>query len=280
MAVVVPVVFADAANEKMKTSLKMAMLADDVTDQVAEITECGDEINFPKYDRVAEISEITKGTAVVPKEVSMTENKAKIKQTGGAIRVYDKDEVQIKGRTMDNMAQQLADGMAQDLDNSLSAVMLAKATKKSPQASATTVTADEVWTALDLFGADRDTDRFKGIAINSRLLSSFMKMEEFTDINKTYQTNGNGLVKNGLVGYFAGIPVYLTNNDGTWDSSASETITYIVQKGAVGYVNQKDVTVEVEREAKLFANDIVTNRLYAVNVLDADGIVILRKTVA
>lgn len=280
MAVVVPVVFADAVNEKMKTSLKMGMLADDVTDQVAEITECGDEINFMKYDRVAEIGEITKGTAVVPKEVSMTENKAKIKQTGGAIRVYDKDEVQIKGRTMDNMAQQLADGMAQDLDNSLSAVMLAKATKKSPQASATTVTADEVWTALDLFGDDRDTDRFKGIAINSRLLSSFMKMEEFTDINKTYQTNGNGLVKNGLVGYFAGIPVYLTNNNGTWDSSANETITYIVQKGAVGYVNQKDVTVEVEREAKLFANDIVTNRLYATNVLDADGIVILRKTVA
>ena len=279
MAVVVPVVFADSINEKMGVALKIGMLADDVTDQVAEITECGDEINFPKYDRVAEIGEIAKGTAVVPKEVSMTENKAKVKQAGGAIRVYDKDEIQIKGRTMDNMAQQLADGMAKDLDDSLSAVMLEKATKKSPQANATSVTADEIWTALDLFGDDRDTDRFKGIAINSRLLSSFMKMDEFVDVQKTYQTNGNGLVKNGLVGFWAGIPCYLTNN-GTFDSSANETITYIVQKGALGYVNQKDVTVEVEREAKLFANDIVTNRLYATNVLDADGIVILRKTVA
>lgn len=279
MAVVVPVVFADSINEKMGVALKIGMLADDVTDQVAEITECGDEINFPKYDRVAEIGEIAKGTAVVPKEVSMTENKAKVKQAGGAIRVYDKDEIQIKGRTMDNMAQQLADGMAKDLDDSLSAVMLEKATKKSPQANATSVTADEIWTALDLFGDDRDTDRFKGMAINSRLLSSFMKMDEFTSVEKTYQADGNGLVKNGLVGYFAGIPVYLTNN-GTWDSSANETITYIVQKGACGFVNQRDVTVEVEREAKLFANDIVTNRLYATNVLDADGIVILRKTVA
>ena len=279
MALVIPVVFSDAINEKMGVALKMGMLADDVTDQVAEITECGDEINFPKYDRVAEIGEITKGTAVTPKEVSMTENKATIKQTGGAIRVYDKDEVQIKGRTMDNMAAQLADGMAKDLDDALSAVALEKATKKSPQANATSVTADEIWTALDLFGDDRDTDRFKGIAINSRLLSSFMKMDEFVDVQKTYQADGNGLVKNGLVGYFAGLAVYLTNN-GTWDSSANETITYIVQKGALGYVNQKDVSVEVEREAKLFANDIVTNRLYAVNVLDADGIVILRKTVA
>lgn len=279
MAIVVPVVFSDCVNEKMGVALKFANLAEDVTDSVAEITECGDTVNFPKYDRVADIKEITKGTAVTPKEVSMTENKATIKQTGGAIRVYDRDEVQIKGRTMDNMAAQLADGMAKDLDDALSAVALAKATKKSPQANATSVTADEIWTALDLFGDDRDTDRFKGIAINSRLLSSLMKMDEFTSTEKTYQADGNGIIKNGLVGFWAGIPCYLTNN-GTFDSSANETITYIVQKGALGYVNQKDVTVEIEREAKLFANDIVTNRLYAVNVLDSDGIVILRKTVA
>lgn len=279
MAIVVPVVFADAINQKMGVALKFGMLCDDVTDQVSEITECGDTVNFPKYDRVADIGEITKGTAVTPEEVSMTENKATIKQTGGAIRVYDRDEVQIKGRTLDNMAQQLADGMAKDLDDALSAVALAKSTKKSPQANATSVTADEIWTALDLFGDDRDTDRFKGMAIHSKLLSSFMKMDEFVDVQKTYQADGNGIIKNGLVGYFAGIPVYLTNN-GTYDSSKNETITYIVQKGAVGYVNQKDVTVEIEREAKLFANDIVTNRLYAVNVLDSDGIVILRKTVA
>lgn len=114
MAVVVPVVFADAVNEKMGVALKFANLAEDATDSVAEITEMGSEINFPKYNRVCEITEITKGTAVVPKEVSMTENKAPIKQTGGAIRVYDKDEVQIKGKTMDNMAAQLADGMAKD----------------------------------------------------------------------------------------------------------------------------------------------------------------------
>lgn len=278
MAVVVPVVFSDCVNEKMGVALKFANLAEDVTDSVAEITECGNEINFMKYDRIAEITEITKGTAVVPKEVSMTENKAPVKQTGGAIRVYDKDEVQIKGKTMDNMAQQLADGMAKDLDDALSAVALAKATKKSPQANATSVTADEIWTALALFGDDQEN--WAGMAINSRLLPSFLKMEEFTSIEKTYQTANNGIIKNGLVGYFMGmIPVYLTNN-GTWDSSANETITYICKKQSLGFVNQRDVTVEVEREAKLFANDIVTNRLYAVNVLDADGIVILRKTVA
>ena len=279
MALFIKEVLADAINEKLGVNLKMGLLADDVTDQVAEITECGDKVNFPKYERVAKVGKITKGKAVVPQEVSMTENPAIIEQTGGSIRVYDKDEKQIKGKTKDNMVLQLTEAMDKDLDDALSAVMLEKATKKSATASKTAITAKEMYDALALFGDDVDTDRFKGIAINSRLLPSFLAMPEFTSIEKTYATSGNGFIKNGLVGYFIGIPVVLTNN-GTWDSSKSECITYVVQKGAVGYVKQQEVQVEIEREAKLYANDIVVGSLYATNVMDADGLVLVRNTVA
>ena len=126
----------------------MGQLATDVTNEVADITTCGDEINFPKYDRVASVGNVTKGVALVPASVSMTENKATIKQTGGAVRIFDKDEKQIKGATLDNMAQQLVDAIVQDLDSSLSATMDTEATKKSPTASATAITFDEV---MDLF---------------------------------------------------------------------------------------------------------------------------------
>jgi hypothetical protein len=34
------------------------------------------KFNFPKYERVATVGTVTKGTALVPAEVSMTENKA------------------------------------------------------------------------------------------------------------------------------------------------------------------------------------------------------------
>ena len=54
----------------------------------------------------------------------------------------------------------------------------------------------------------------------------------------------------------------------------------MIKKGALGYVKQQDVTIELEREAKLFANDIVASDLYATKVLDVDGVVILRKTIA
>ncbi len=279
MALFITEVFADAINEKLGVALKMGQLATDVTNEVSDITTQGDEINFPKYERVASVGTVTKGTALVPAEVSMSENKATIKQTGGSIRVYDKDSKQIKGATLDNMAQQLVDAMVQDLDSSLSATMDTEVTKKSATASGTAITNTELLNGLALFGDDVDYDSFSGIAINSRLLPSFLAMNEFVSVEKTYKHDGNGLIKNGLVGYWFGIPCVLTNN-GTWDSTASECKSYMIKKGALGYVKQQDVTLEIEREGKLLANDIIVSDLYATKVMDADGIVIIRKTVA
>ena len=279
MALFITEVFADAINEKLGVALKMGQLAVDVTNEVSDITTCGDEINFPKYERVATVGNVTKGTALVPAEVSMTENKATIKQTGGSIRVYDKDAKQIKGSTLDNMASQLVDAMVQDLDSSLSATMDTEATKKSPTASGTAITNTELLNGLALFGDDVDYDTFSGIAVSSKLLPSFLSMNEFVSVEKTYKHDGNGLIKNGLVGYWFGIPVVLTNN-GTYDSTASECKSYMIKKGALGYVKQQDVTLEIEREGKLLANDIIVSDLYATKVMDADGIVIIRKTVA
>ena len=279
MALFITEVFADAINEKLGVALKMGQLAVDVTNEVAEITTQGDKVHFPKYERVASVGSVTKGTALVPAEVSMSDNEATIKQTGGSIRVYDKDAKQIKGATLDNMAQQLVDAMVKDLDSSLSATMDAEATKKSPTASATAITNVELLSGFALFGDDVDYDTFSGIAINSRLLPSFLAMDEFTSVEKTYKHDGNGLIKNGLVGFWMGIPVVVTNN-GTWDSTASEVKSYMIKKGALGYVKQQHVTLEIEREGKLLANDIIVSDLYATKVMDSDGIVILRKTVA
>lgn len=279
MALIIPEIFADAVNEKLGVSLKMAQLAVDCTNEVAEITTCGDTIHFPKFERVASVGEVTKGTAIVPVEVSMSDNIATVKTTGGAISVYDKDERQIKGSTLDNMAQQLADASVKDLDTSLSTTMVDEVTHVSPCANATSITNDELLNAYSLFGDSVDYDTFAGIAISSKLLPSFLKMDEFISVEKTYKHDGNGLIKNGLVGFWFGIPVIVTNN-GTYDSTASECITYVVKKNSLGYVLQSAPTIELEREAKLLRTDIIESQMYSTKVLNADGIVIIRKTVA
>lgn len=283
MALIIPEVFAETVNEKLNVSFKMAQLATDVTNQVSDITTCGDKIHFPTFDRVATVSEVTKGKALVPAEVSMTDNVADIKQTGGSIRVYDKDATQIKGATYDAMAQQLTDAMVADIDTALGATIDAEAKLKSGLVNTDPVeqvTYTDLVNALGYFGDQVDYDSFAGIAINSKLLPSFLQMNEFVSVEKTYnRTNDNGLIKNGLVGYFLNIPVVLTNN-ATYDDKLKETKTYIIKKGALGYVLQKGVTVETEREAKLLATDIVVSDLYATKVMDKDGIVVMRKTIA
>ena len=78
MALIISEVFADAVNEKLGVALKMGQLAVDCTNEVADITTCGDKVHFPKYDRVASVGAVTKGTAVTPTEVSMTDNVAEV----------------------------------------------------------------------------------------------------------------------------------------------------------------------------------------------------------
>lgn len=54
----------------------------------------------------------------------------------------------------------------------------------------------------------------------------------------------------------------------------------VVKTGAIGYIMQKETTVEEEREAKLLATDLVASNLYAVKLLDTKGVSILKKTIA
>ena len=65
-----------------------------------------------------------------------------------------------------------------------------------------------------------------------------------------------------------------------WDATNSEPVIAIVKKGALGYIMQKETTIEEEREAKLLATDLIASNLYAVKLLDAKGVSILKKTIA
>ena len=87
MAIVVPSIFADATNSAMEKALRIGKIAFDATNLVPEITECGDEVSFPTVDRLSGAEPMTKGNELTPDELSMTDNKATIKQVGKAVRI-------------------------------------------------------------------------------------------------------------------------------------------------------------------------------------------------
>ena len=277
---VYPELFSEAVNSKMEVSLRVGRLATDMTDLAEDIRTCGDTIHFPTFDRISDAATVVKGTALVPEEVNMSDSTAKIKQVGKSVRIYDKDSVQVKGAMKDRMAEQMGEVMAKDVDKNLVDEMDENAVYKVPTSAAEGIALTEIEAGFDCFGDDVDSANFAGILINHRLRKAFTAMDEFTSISKTYAKDGNGVVEDGVVGYWLGvIPVIICDNN-TYDATAKECKTYLVRKNALGVIWQKEVTIEEEREGKLLATDLIASDLYAVKLMDTKGCVVLRKTIA
>lgn len=267
MAMVIAEVFADAVNAAMDTSIRVGRLATDYTAMVDDITVCGGSVHFPTIDRVGDADVVTKGTALTPDEVSMSDAEAEIKQIAKSVRIFDKDNVQVKGRLKDRLAEQLGQAMARSVDSDLVASIRNEAVYKLEVTEHITVS--DIYTALDAFGDQVDNDSFAGILINSRLRRDLMAMDEFTSIEKTYAKSGNGMVQDGVIGYWAGsIPVVLSDN-GT--SKEGRLLFAAIKKDALGVVWQKMPLIEEERESKLLATDLVASEMYAVKLINSDG---------
>ena len=265
--IITPAVFADVVNSKLGVKLRVAKLATDYTDAVDDITTYGSEVHFPVIDRITDAAVVEKGTALTPDEMNMSESVAEIKQVGKGVRIYDKDSAQVKGTLKDKLATQLADAMAKAVDTDLVNNIRDEAAYKD---TATELTATVVDEAFNVFGDDVDNDTFAGILINSKLRSAFMKMDEFTSIMKTNAAAGNGIVVDGIIGHWNGtIPVYVSDN-GTYKENKS--LMAVIKKDALGVIWQRVPSIEEEREAKLFATDLVAHEMYASKLLQTDGV--------
>lgn len=275
MSFIKPSVYASLVSEKFKGKVKILQLATDLG-AIPEFASHGETISFPKWSLIGDVTEMEKGIALIPEELSQTQSTATVKQIGKAIRVYDSENLTAIGNQLDEGARQTSIVMARKIDSDLIKEMLSSDLKASV-AKPKEITAAEIDNALQLYGDERDLDEFAGIVINSLLIPSFMGMKEFVDsVNTTVMAN-NGLIRNGLLGFFRGIPVYLSDK-GTYDNGKNETISFIIKKNAIGYKMKKNLQVELEREAKLKATDIVADMIYAVKLIANDGVVVLRKT--
>lgn len=269
--IIKPDVFANAVNAKLDVKLRACKLATDYTELVEDITTCGEVVHFPTFDAISDAVVVEKGTPLTPDEINMSDSTATVKQVGHSVRVYDKDLTQVKTDSMkEKMAAQLADKLAKAVDSDLVDAIYNEATYKDSNADLDETILDA---AFDVFGDDVDNDTFAGILIHSELRKKFMAMDAFTSIMKTNASAGNGIVVDGKIGYWNGdIPVYVSNN-GT--KRGGKCLCAIVKNDALGIVWQKAVSVEEERESKLFATDIVANEMYATKLLHADGVSVL-----
>ncbi|WP_195514686.1 hypothetical protein [Paraclostridium bifermentans] len=277
MAFIKPEVFTDIVTEKIKGKVVVSNLADDLGVLSGDV---GDTVSFPIFEAIGEAKELTKGQGIDEAELSQVDSKAKIKQVAApGVVVYDIESKTALGNQVENAASQQATSIARKIDADL-IEECKKTTLKVATAQANSITEDELHQGFTLFGDEQDNDEIAGIVINSILAPSFYHMDGFVNANITHVADGNGVVRNGIIGYFRGtIPVCISDK-ATLDSS--ECITFIIKKHALAkmFKSEKVADCEVERQAKYKRTAIYTDSIYAVKMVNTEGVVMLRKTIA
>ena len=276
MALIIPMVYAGLVREKFIGKVKIQNLATDLG-ELANST-VGETVTFPKWKLLGDAEDVVKGTAVGTESLEQGSTTATIKMVAPkGVTVYDMDNITALGNAIEEGASQQAITIARKVDLDLITEALTSPLKFAT-AGAKVITADEINSALALYGDEQDVEEFQGIVINSFLLPSFIAMPEFTSIEKTYVGASNGIVTGGMIGYFRGIKVFMANH-GTYDSVKSECITLIIKKNSLGFMSKRAIKVEEDRKPSLFCSDVFSNMVYAVHLIADDGIVVVRKTI-
>lgn len=277
MALIKPEVFADVVREKINGKVRVLNLANEL-ENISDFAVEGETVHFPKWAYIGDASTLVKGDAIPTSELDQVDSTAIVKHIAKGVEVYDITVATVIGaqRATNEASDQIATSIARKLDGDLITEMTTNALLNySTVADGKKLTQDELLGALNLFGDERDISDFKGIVINSLLIDSFYSMSLFVDITKTTAMSGNGIIENGLIGFFTGIPVYISDK-GTLNGL--NCTTFIIKKGALGYkLKAKGVDIEEERVASKKKTDIFGDAMYAVKLTDDAGVVVIEK---
>jgi len=275
MALIKPQVYAGMVTERMENVTKVAALAKNVGDLKNNV---GETIVFPVFKRGSKPKTLARGGKITPEELDQVSSTATIKMIATGRKVYDIDDMVALGDRIDESAKQLGEGFAEALDTDLVAECL-KSELVHTVADSRALTFADMNAAFSLHEDRQELADFAGIVIHSLAYPALLEMPGFVDGTMTHTTEGNGLLaNNGFVGMFRGVPVYLANN-GLLDT-AGNPITLILKKDAVGYMPKREIKIEEERVAAEQLTNIYGTYVYAVKLLDAEGVVQIKQTVA
>ncbi|ABR48999.1 hypothetical protein Amet_2849 [Alkaliphilus metalliredigens QYMF] len=273
-----PDIYAGLVREKFEGKMKIGNLATNLG--ILANTTVGETVTFPKWKLIGDPTEMQKGDSIDTEELQQTSSQATIKQIGKGVRVYDIENITALGNAIDEGATQQGKVFARKLDLDLIEEALTSPLQ-STVADATAITSDEINQGLQLFGDEADVEEIEGIVAHSLLVPSFLSMDGFVDAQKTFTADGSGIQRNGLLGYFRGIQVFIADHSkgavGTYDNISNKCNTFIIKKGALGYMQKRGINIELDRVAKIKASDIFGDYIYAVKLLNDAGVVVLSK---
>lgn len=271
--VIIPEVYASLVDSKIAGKVVIAQAADTIGDLMGQP---GEVLNFPAWIYTGDAKDITVGDPIPTSKMKQSNRQATIKMVApDGISVNDYDDEVAFGRALEKAADFQGTGVARKIDTDL--ISCAYATPmKYALANEGEVTFDEMNAILGLYGDDANATDFSFIAIHSAYVPSFLKMDGFVSAEVTHTADGNGIVKNNLLGYFRGIEVRIT--DRLYDATSQEKFILAIKKHSLAIIPKETVHVELARDASTRTSTIYTSQYYAVSCVDDAGIVLAKKT--
>lgn len=269
-----PEVYAGIVTEKFKGKAILSNFAMDLGELSGKI---GDTISFPMFNQIGSAKVLNKGDGIDEEELTQKETKATIKQMAApGVLIYDVDDLTALGNFVENGAMQQGTVLARGLDSdlfkeALTSKLKVKTTNKNVLMS------DDLNRGFAMFGDEQNVEDMACIICHSIVASSFYNMPEFVKADYTFNGKGNGIVHNNCIGHFRGVPVFMSDKDTMVDG---ECVTIIVKKNALAKMKKRGINVESERQAKFKRTALYADYIYAVKLVNTEGVVVLRNTIA
>lgn len=280
MALFIKDVAAPYLLKEIDKRLVISKAATDISKNVPDLAWNGSSITFPVYSRVAVADNVAAKGSVTPTEIDGSSTTAPINHVAASVK-YHKDTLrQSGGAVLQQMAlNDLSGAMALKLDADVMAAAISGALLKTACAGADALTGDELEKGFALFGDKQNANEFAGIYINSKVFPSILKLDGFNAAGLTYTTDGSGIVQGQCTGFYRGVPVYLTDN-GNYDSTAKESKTLIIKKGALAVARKNAVEFSEDYNNMTFYTTVTADTYAACKLADDSKVVLIAKTIA
>lgn len=261
-------------NEQMTGKEKLMGLAGNLGDLPNGIQQ-GDSYSVIKFNHLGEMVILSKGDTIPLEDIVATKTSETVEHFCKGFTIFDVEkECSIGGRSvLDLKVSDLADIRVRAIEKSLGRKLLNAPLQYVSNAMNESTLIDAMQVA---FSDRQDYDSFAGIVINSFVAKDFYTMEGFVKADLTYTQAGNGIVKNGCIGYYRGIPVVMSDVC-TYDPVDDMYVTYVIKKNSIGYQVQAG-QVEISRNASKKSDEIYDDILFVTAITDDTGVLCIKTT--
>ncbi|WP_025620350.1 N4-gp56 family major capsid protein [Salinispora cortesiana] len=275
-----PEVWEDMAQAEFtgKVVVANAALSDDTL-----VGNPGNTVDFPKWDALGELDDLTEGVAMTTEALTQSATKATIREAGKAVEITDNAMLTGLGDPQGEAIRQFGVLAARKVDADLIAAATATVSNgvtrpdgsivgdSAPLANTlttgnTVLTWDHIVDSIAQFGDDFDLADVWGMFVRSDAISALHKDDQF--ISASQVQSGNNIVLRGFLGQIGGMPVYVT------DRLAART-SLIVKRNSLGVLWKRRPIVEQDRDILKRSNVVTTNLHYAVKRLNDKGVVVI-----